>query len=70
MRYEITSRPSYSLLKLSLSPGESVTAEAGALIFMSPDFEVQTGAYGGVFRSLKRALLGGESIFLNTFRAL
>ncbi|MEM3537539.1 MAG: AIM24 family protein [Candidatus Korarchaeum sp.] len=46
MRYEITSRPSYSILKISLSPGESVTAEAGSMIFMS--LEVRTQAYGGV----------------------
>ncbi|MEM2542990.1 MAG: AIM24 family protein, partial [Candidatus Korarchaeum sp.] len=48
MRYEITSRPSYSILKISLSPGESVTAEAGSMIFMSPGLEVRTQAYGGV----------------------
>lgn len=69
MRYEITSRPSYSLLKINLSPGESVTAEAGSMIFMSPDLEVRTQAYGGVTSSLKRAFLGGESLFLNTFTA-
>lgn len=69
MRYEITSRPSYSILKISLSPGESVTAEAGSMIFMSPGLEVRTQAYGGVASSLKRAFLGGESLFLNTFTA-
>lgn len=69
MRYEITSRPSYSLLKIILSPGEGVTAEAGSMVFMSPDLEVRTQAYGGALRSLKRAFLGGESLFLNTFVA-
>lgn len=69
MRYEITSRPSYSLLKINLSPGESVTTEAGSMIFMSPDLEVRTQAYGGVTSSLKRVFLGGESLFLNTFTA-
>lgn len=69
MRYEITSRPSYSLLKIYLNPGESVTAEAGSMILMNPDLDVNTQAYGGVISSLKRTILGGESLFLNTFTA-
>lgn len=69
MRYEVTSRPSYSLLKVYLSPGESLTAEAGAMIYMSPNLEIKTQAYGGALSSIKRAFLGGESLFFNTFTA-
>lgn len=69
MRHEILYRPAYSLLVLQLGASEAVVAEAGALVSMSGDVEVQTSTRGGLFAGLKRAVLGGESFFVNTFRA-
>ena len=68
MEYEITHRPSDALLTVSLGPGERVVAEAGALVSHTAGVEVETGARGGVFGSLKR-MFGGESFFVNTFLA-
>ena len=67
MEHEILYKPSYALLKVKLSPGESITAEAGAMVGMSAAIEMETKAKGGVFGALKRSMLGGESFFMNTF---
>ena len=67
MQNEILYRPSYSLLRLLMEPGESVLAESGAMVSMTPNVQVQTAARGGILGGLKRAVLGGESFFINTF---
>jgi len=69
MKHEIFYRPSYSLLKVDMEPGESLIAEAGAMVSMSDGIEIQTQARGGVLGALKRKVLGGESFFVNTFTA-
>jgi uncharacterized protein (TIGR00266 family) len=68
MQYKIMYQPSYSLLELQLDPSESVLAESDAMVSMSPNIQMDTGAKGGLFGALKRAV-GGESIFQNTFTA-
>jgi uncharacterized protein (TIGR00266 family) len=70
MQFEIDYGPSYSLATLTLDPGESVKAEAGAMVSMSSGLEIETGTGGGgLLGGLKRAALGGESFFMNTFTA-
>jgi uncharacterized protein (TIGR00266 family) len=69
MDHEIEFKPSYSLLSLSLDAGESVRAEAGAMVSYDEGIGIETGATGGVLGSLKRSVLGGESFFQNTFTA-
>ena len=69
MEWNIVSKPSYSLLKMVLEPGESVTAEPGALVYMSEGINVKTHTGGGLGKALMRALFGGESVFLNTYTA-
>ncbi len=67
MRYEILSRPSYSLLKLYLDRDEEVIAETGAMVFMD-GIKLKTEMKGGIFGGLRRAI-GGESFFVNRFVA-
>jgi uncharacterized protein (TIGR00266 family) len=69
MQVEITYRPSYALAVVSLGSDESVQAEAGAMVSMSPDVAIETKAKGGLISALKRSVLGGESFFMNTYRA-
>ncbi len=69
MEYEIHHQPAYSLLKVSLETGEEISAEAGAMVSMSNSVEIETKMKGGLMSSLKRSVLGGESFFINTFRA-
>jgi uncharacterized protein (TIGR00266 family) len=67
MKYNILYRPVYSLLEVEMQQGESICAEAGAMVTMSPTIDIQTSARGGILSSLKRSMLGGESFFQNTY---
>lgn len=67
MHIEILHRPAQALAQVRLDPGESITAESGAMVGMSPSLHVETGSRG-VVAGLKR-LFGGESFFRNTFTA-
>jgi uncharacterized protein (TIGR00266 family) len=69
MDHEILYRPSFSLLKISLAKGEVITAEAGAMVSMSSGIEIETKMKGGLLGALKKSVLGGESFFVNNFRA-
>lgn len=69
MEYEIRYGPSYALALISLQPGESIQAEAGAMVSMSDGVRMDTGVRGGLVAGLKRSFLGGESFFINTFTA-
>ena len=68
MEWEVTQSPAYSLLKVKLRPGESVTAEAGAFISGFGEYDIKTHT-GGILSGIARTILGGESVFLNTFTA-
>lgn len=69
MQTEILYRPSYSLAVVSLAPNEELRVEAGAMVSMSDGVTLETKASGGILSSLKRSLLGGESFFMNEYRA-
>ncbi|MCC6160150.1 MAG: TIGR00266 family protein [Deltaproteobacteria bacterium] len=69
MKHEVRHGPSFSSLFLTLEGGEQVRTEAGAMVGMSPNFDISTKAYGGFFKALIRRLLGGESVFQNTYTA-
>lgn len=69
MECNVLYRPSYSVAELKLAPDESITAESGAMISMSAGVEIETKMRGGLLKSVTRSLLGGESFFINTFRA-
>ena len=69
MDIEIIHRPSYSLAIAKLIPNERIRAEAGAMVSMSGDVQIETKAEGGFLKSLGRAMLGGESFFQNFWKA-
>lgn len=69
MRWEVSNRPSSSLLKISLEPGEKVMAEPGAMVLYRGAILIDTSAGGGITTALLRSMFGGESLFLNTFKA-
>ncbi len=54
------------LVEIELDPMEGVRAEAGAMLFMEDDIEMQTGTDGGLFKGFKR-MITGESFFITTF---
>jgi len=67
MEYKIDGYP-FTYLEVSLNPGESITAEAGAFIYGIGNYEIKTRT-GGIVKGLFRKLLARESLFLNTFIA-
>jgi len=66
--YEILHQPSFALAVLQLAAEQSIQAEAGAMVSMSANIELQSQMKGGLFGALKRAA-GGESAFISTFTA-
>lgn len=72
MQIELVHRPGNTAARLTLAAGESVTAEAGAMIAMSGDMGISTTTHkkgkGSLLKSVKR-LFGGESFFLNHFES-
>ncbi len=64
MNYEVIGEPSYSLVKVNLEAGEEVFVEAGSMVAMEGDFEVETRS-----RGLFKALISEEGLFLNKFVA-
>ena len=69
MEYEIIKNP-MGLIQFTMNKGESVTAEAAAMVFMKGNIETNTRMRkSGFLKSLKAAALGGESFFVNEFIA-
>lgn len=69
MQSEIVYRPAYAMARVQLGPNEEIRVEAGSMVSMSSGITIETSARGGILKSLARSVLGGESFFVNTFRA-
>jgi uncharacterized protein (TIGR00266 family) len=70
MNYEIKYQPSYSLLEVTLEPGETITGEGGALTYMTPEIEVNARSREkSILGTLKTSILGGQSLFVTDFTA-
>ncbi|GCE46940.1 uncharacterized protein (TIGR00266 family) [Thermosporothrix hazakensis] len=69
MQVNIVQRPAYSLGVLTLAPNEPIRAESGAMVSMSYGITLQTNTGGGVWKALKRSVVGGESFFQNVYVA-
>lgn len=69
MQVEIRHSPSFALGRCTLAPNEPMRAESGAMAAMSADVAIAAQMEGGVMRSLKRSVLGGESLFMTTYTA-
>src|SRR5438128_910221 len=54
---------------IALQPGERLTSEAGAMMFISGDISMDVEMPGGLMGGLKRKLLAGESLFLTRYVA-
>ncbi len=66
--YEVLHQPAFALAVVRLQPEQSIMAEAGAMVSMSANVELQSQMKGGLMGALKRAV-GGESAFVSTFTA-
>ena len=66
MKYNIVSAPTYSLIEMNLSQGESVIVEPGSMAWMDTTIKPKTEMKGGFFAGIKRKF-AGENFFLNTY---
>jgi uncharacterized protein (TIGR00266 family) len=70
MKYEILSNPNFAIAKVTFDEtGEQIVVEASAMVAKSTELHMKTEMRGGLMGAAKRKLLGGESLFQNTFTA-
>jgi uncharacterized protein (TIGR00266 family) len=71
MNFETKYKPSYALLVATLQQGETLTAESGAMTYMTPNIEVHTRKREkGLLGSLGLSFLGGQSFWVNDYTAV
>lgn len=69
MKFDISGNPDFGDLTVALAPGETFWAESGTMSRMSSDMQVSSRLLGGLFASLFRKALGGESFFIAEYTA-
>jgi uncharacterized protein (TIGR00266 family) len=70
MKYEIKYKPSYSMLVVTLDPGEKITAESGSMTYMEPNIEAHTRKREkSLLGSLGLSILGRQSFWVNDYTA-
>ncbi len=70
MQSQVLHNPDFGTIRIQFDqPGEQVVAEAGAMVARDTAMQMETNMRGGLGSALKRKLLGGESLFQNTFTA-
>jgi uncharacterized protein (AIM24 family) len=57
LKYEIRYKPAFASLFVTLNPGDSITAEAGAMTSMDGKLTVQTQFSGGLISGLLKKFL-------------
>lgn len=71
MKSEIKYKPSYSMLVVNLEQGETITAEAGAMTYMTPNVEAHTRKREkSLLGSLGLAIVGRQSFWVNDYTAI
>jgi uncharacterized protein (TIGR00266 family) len=69
MEVAIRHAPSFAVARCSLAPSEMVRAESGAMMATSDGVAIEASMQGGLMKSLRRGVLGGESFFITTYTA-
>lgn len=66
--YRIDYRPAFGLATVWLAPETAIKTEAGAMVSMSPNLELDSKMEGGVWGAIKRGV-GGRTAFVSTYTA-
>jgi uncharacterized protein (TIGR00266 family) len=66
---EIRHSPGFAVARCQLGGGEAIRAESGAMMATSAGVAVEAKMQGGLMKSLRRSVLGGESLFITTYTA-
>lgn len=68
MNCEVLYRGAFAMTRVTLAHGESIKAEAGAMVAMSNTIDIEGKLEGGIFGAIGR-MFSGESFFFQTLRA-
>jgi uncharacterized protein (TIGR00266 family) len=69
VQVQIRHQPSFAVARCLLAPGEPLRVESGAMLATSWGVQIEAAMQGGLLKGLKRAALGGESLFVTTYTA-
>lgn len=69
MKYDVVHPGSNAIVAVQLEPYEHILAQSGAMVSRTSRIQVEGTFYGGLGRALKRAFLGGESLFFQQLKA-
>ena len=71
VKYEVKYKPSYAMLVVTLDPNETITAEAGAMTYMTPNVEAHTRKREkSLLGTLGLSIIGGQSFWVNDYVAM
>lgn len=68
LRYQLVGGNAFACARVELAAGQSIRAEAGAMVSMSGNVDLHSQLQGGVMGALKR-MVTRESLFVSTFTA-
>ena len=69
MDIAVRHNPGFAVARCMLSSGETVRAESGAMMATSAGVLIEAKATGGLMKSIRRSVLGGESFFITSYTA-
>ena len=69
MNLAIRHNPSFAVARATLTAGEQISIEAGAMMAMSGGVNLESKMEGGLKKGLMRSVLGGESLFISKLTA-
>ena len=70
LKHHILHQGSGGIVLVELNAGEQITAESDAMVAMSSSIEVGATTGGGIMKALGRAFLSGETLFMQTLKAV
>ena len=68
LRYQVVGGSAFACARVELGAGQSIRAEAGAMVSMSANVELEAKVQGGFMGAVKR-MMTRESIFVSSFTA-
>ncbi len=70
MQFQLLEKPDFTMVQIGFdAPGEEMICESGAMVARDSAMQMKTSLQGGFMAAMKRKMLGGESLFQNTFTA-
>jgi uncharacterized protein (TIGR00266 family) len=69
VQVQLRHQPSFAVARCLLAQGEPLRVESGAMLATSWGVQVEASMQGGLIKGLRRAALGGESLFVTTYTA-